>query len=196
MRPRRSRCKDGRRAPQPDHHHIVAGGEPSEFKRESAMLRSAPLMQANVCMDVHIAGASPTQRVGARTLRMRSLHRASDVRASAESRRRTLDGTNASGIAPTRSQSELRQFRNCVPHMSVFQVGRQRSARGEQRYERNSAHEKTTFIEHGCADGRTRHGVSPEHAERRASAGRRTIERRRATARARRASATEGARPG
>jgi hypothetical protein len=130
------------------------------------------------------------------SLRMRSLHRASCERASAESRRRTLDGTNASGIAPTRSQSELRQFRNCVPHMSVFQVGRQRSARGEQRYERNSAHEETTFIEHGCADGRTRHGVSPEHAERRARAGRRTIERRRATARARRASATEGARPG
>jgi hypothetical protein len=57
MRPRRSRCKDGRRAPQPDHHHIVAGGEPSDFKREpsdfkreSAMLRSPPLMQASACM--------------------------------------------------------------------------------------------------------------------------------------------------
>jgi hypothetical protein len=171
---------------------ISSRGEPSEFKRESAMLRSAPLMQANACMDAHIAWASPTQRVGARTLRMRSLHRASYVRASAESRRRTLDGTNASGHHTTRSQSELRQFGIASPTCPFSRE----AGNGERRDERNSPHEETTVIEHGRADGRTRHGVSPEHAERCASAGRRTIERRRATARARRASATEGARPG
>jgi hypothetical protein len=137
-----------------------------------------------------------SQRVAARNLRMRSLHRASCERTSAASRRRTSHGTNASGIAPTRLQIGTASISELRPPHVCFQVGRQRSARGEERYERNSAHEETTVIKHGCADGRTRHGVSSEHAERRASAGRRTIERRRATTRARRASATEGARPG
>jgi lysophospholipase L1-like esterase len=45
-----------------NHHHLVAGGEPSKFKRESAMLRSAPLMQPTECMAAHIAAASTSQR--------------------------------------------------------------------------------------------------------------------------------------
>ena len=65
---------------------------------------------------------------------------------------------------------------------------------GNKREERT--HEKTTVIEHGRTDCRTCYGVSAEHAERWTIAWRRTIRRRRATTRARRASATEGAGPG
>jgi hypothetical protein len=45
MRPRRSRCKDGGRAPRPNHYHIVAGEEPSKSERESR--RSVPRLSCN-----------------------------------------------------------------------------------------------------------------------------------------------------